>query len=242
MAATLDAPEDDDALYLVVDEIVEDTRPVNQGDVYRGITLPGFPADDHDVVILTTHPCSLRAGPRLRPRLQAAPVKRGRHLKRDEWPTAYQRQMPLPNLLGGKSYMATLAESSIVTQADLAGAERIAALSEKGIQILQQRLVWALTHAVVDLDTLADYSAPAFAEIEILEQWNEKLCAAGEQRRPARLAAIAEDFETYIRESGVQADLAHERSRGDARRRALQELARRVDALDAGDAEAASGT
>ena len=36
--------------YLAVGDIVEDARPINQGDVYRGITLPGFPAGDHHIV------------------------------------------------------------------------------------------------------------------------------------------------------------------------------------------------
>ena len=232
MAATLDAPDDDDALYLSVGSVVEDARPVNQGDVYRGITLPGFPADDHDIIILTTHPCSLRAGATLKQRLQAAPVRRGKQISPADWASSFLRQMPLPGLQDGKAYMAMLTESSIVTPSQLAGAERIAALSEDGIVLLQQRLVWALTHAVIKLDTVAEYSAPAFAEIELLEEWNEALCPDDEADRPERLAAIAEDFETYIRASGVQADLAHERKRGDARRCAREELRRRVEARD----------
>jgi hypothetical protein len=232
VAETLDAPDDDDAVYLAVGSVVEDVRPVNQGDVYRGITLPGFPANDHDIVILTTHPCSLRAGAVLKQRLQAAPVRRAKHISPADWAASFQRHMPLPGLLQNKAYMATLTESSIVTPSQLAGADRIAALSEDGILLLQQRLVWAMTHAVIRLDTLAEYSAPAFAEIELLEEWNDALCADDEADRPKRLAAIAEEFETYIRTSSVQADLAQERKRGDARRRARNELGRRVDALD----------
>jgi hypothetical protein len=235
VAATLDAPDDDEAIYLSVGGEVEDVRPVNQGDIYRGISLPGFPAGDHDVVILTTHPCSLRAGAKLKSRLQAAPVRRGKQLAVADWATAYLRQMPLPGLLDGKAYMATLAESSVVTPAQLAGAQRIAALSESGILLLQQRLVWTLTHAVIGLDTLADYSAPVFGEIELLEEWNEALCEADEMNRPVRLAAIADEFETYIRDSGVQTDLSHERKRGDARRRAREELQRRIESGRAGD-------
>ncbi len=230
MAATLDAPDDDDAIYLAVGEVVDDLRPINQGDVYRGITLPGFPADDHNIVILTTHPCSLRAGPKLKPRLMAVPVRPGQQIAPAKWATSFSRQMPLPNLVDEKAHMAALTEASVVTPAQLEAADRIAALSEDGIQLLQQRLVWALTHVVIDLDTLAEYSAPAFAEIELLEEWNMALCAPDDGDRPARLATIAREFETYIRSSGVQADLARERKRGDARRRARDELRSRVEA------------
>lgn len=231
MAATLDAPQDDDDVYLAVGEVVDDLRPINQGDVYRGITLPGFPKGDHDMVILTTHPCSLRAGPKLKPRLLAAPVRSGKHIAPVDWATSYLRHMPLPGVLGGKSYMASLSEASVVTPEQLEAADRIAALSEDGIQLLQQRLVWALTHAVIQLDTLAEFSAPAFGEIELLEEWNMRLCGDDETDRPARLAEIAAEFESYIRESGVQGDLAQPRKRGDARRRAREELERRVEAL-----------
>jgi hypothetical protein len=139
--------------------------------------------------------------------------------------------MPLPDVQDGKFFTATLTESSIVTPAQLAEAERIAVLSDDGIHLLQQRIVWASTHTVMNLDTIAEYSAPALAEIELLEEWNLALCSADEPDRPARLAVIASDFENYIRPSGVQADLAHERKRGDARRRAREELGRRAEAM-----------
>lgn len=158
MSHSLDVPEDDESLYLIVGETVDDTRPVNQGDVFRGITLPGFPEDDHRLIILTTHPCSLRAGPRLRPRLQASPVHRSRYLPPEQWAHSYLRQMPLPALVDDEHHMVTLTEAGIVTPEQLVAAERIGALSEAGILLLQQRLVWALAHAVVGRDTLADYS------------------------------------------------------------------------------------
>jgi len=227
MSHSLDVPEDDESLYLIVGETVDDTRPVNQGDVFRGITLPGFPEDDHRLIILTTHPCSLRAGPRLRPRLQASPVHRSRYLPPEQWAHSYLRQMPLPALVDDEHHMVTLTEAGIVTPEQLVAAERIGALSEAGILLLQQRLVWALAHAVVGRDTLADYSAPAFAEIELLEEWNRGLCAADEADRPARLTAIAQQFEEFIRASGLQAQLADGTMRGDARRLVRDELRRR---------------
>jgi hypothetical protein len=227
MPHSLDVPEDDESLYLIVGETADDTRPINQGDVFKGITLPGFPEDDHGLIILTTHPCSLRAGARLRPRLQASPVHRSRYLPPEEWAHSYLRQMPLPALVDDQHHMVTLTEAGIVTPVELMAAERIAVLSEAGILLLQQRLVWALAHAVIGRDTLADYSAPAFAQIELLEEWSRGLCAANEPDRPARLAAIAEEFEEYIRASGLQAQLADQMMRGDARRRVRDELRRR---------------
>lgn len=229
MPHSLDLPEDDESLYLIVGETADDVRPVNQGDVFRGITLPGFAVDDHELIILTTHPCSLRAGARLKPRLQASPVYHSRYLPPEQWADSYLRQMPLPALLEDRHHMVTLTEAGIVTPEQLAAAERIAVLSETGILLLQQRLVWALAHAVVGRETLADYSAPAFAEIELLEEWNRGLCDADEPDRPTRLADIAQQFEEYLRTSGLQAQLADRTMRGDARRRVRDELRRRQE-------------
>ena len=64
---------------------------------------------------------------------------------------------------------------------------------------------------------------------------NERLRRDDAEDRPARLAAIAEEFETYIRTSGVQADLRHEKTRGDGRRRVREELRRRMEALRHGN-------
>jgi hypothetical protein len=229
----LDGPADNDAIYLSVGEVVEDVRPINQGDVFRGITLPGFEEGHHDMVMLTTHPCSLRAGPKLKPRMQAAPLIRSKAVVPGQWTSQHKRSMPLPGVLGdGKFYTATLTETSIVTPEQLSTAERIAALSDDGLHLLQQRIVWACTHTVMKLDTIADYSAPVLAEIELLEEWNIGLGAHYEEDRPTRLATVASDFEEFIKTSGVQADLQLSRKRGDARRRAREELQRRLDAED----------
>jgi hypothetical protein len=92
---------------------------------------------------------------------------------------------------------------------------------------------------VIELDTLMEYSAPAFAEVELLEEWYEALCAEDELDRPARLMAIAAAFEDYITQSSVQADLAKERTRSAARRRTREELASRVEAQGEGAQQSA---
>lgn len=53
------------------------------------------------------------------------------------------------------------------------------------------------------------------------------MCTHDEADRSARFVAIADEFETYIRTSGVQTDLREEKRRGDARRRARDELRHR---------------
>jgi hypothetical protein len=226
----LDAPADDEELYLAVGDDVDDLRPVNQGDVYEGIALPGFEAGHHDLVMLATHPCSLRKGAALKPRLQAAPVTRAKSITAHEWATDHKRSMPLPQLRDGKFYAATLTEVSIVTPAQLAAASRIATLSDKGVQLLNQRLIWAMTHTVVGLDTVAEFAAPALAELELLEEWNMRLCGDQASERADKLGRLAVEFEDFIRASGVQAALEQEQTRADARRRAREELQRRIAA------------
>lgn len=230
----LDSPTSDEDLYLTVGDDILATRPVSQGDVFDGITLPGFPTGHHDSILLVTHPCSLRAGPHLKARVQAAPVTRGQHLPPARWPSAFQRHLPLPGLPKG-DFMAALTETGIVTPEQLEASRRVAVLSEHGTLLLQQRLVWSLTHAVIGLDTLEEYSAPAFAEIELLEEWNEQLCAGLEGDDLARqIVAEAVEFERYIRsDTDIQERLQVPSTRGDARRLARDEIRRRAAARGA---------
>jgi len=116
----------------------------------------------------------------------------------------------------------------LCSPAQLSEAERIAVLSEKGTLLLQQRIIWAMAHAKVGTDTLEDFSAPAFAELELLEHWNETFCGGvAEEELEAALKRTAADFERYLRESGWQQGLQSPESRGDARRAIRAEAQRR---------------
>lgn len=230
MTTALDGPSDDEEQYLAKNEDIGALRPLSQGDVFQGITLPGFPAGDHDTILLSSHPCSLRAGANLKPRLQAVPVRAWQRVPPSTWPDSHLRVFPLPGLAAGHA-AAVLTESGVVTPAQLGAAKRIAVMSERGTLLLQQRIIWAMAHAKVGIDTLEEFSAPAFAELELLEYWNELLCdESAEQDLDGSLKQTATAFEQYLRASGLHQDLQRPESRGDARRKARSEAQRRQQA------------
>jgi hypothetical protein len=185
------------------------------------------------MVLLAQHPCSLRRGPTLRPRVQALPVRPYHHVPPAKWATGYLRVFPLPDLGDGPHLVAELSEAGVLTAAQLQSARRVITLSQRGILLLQQRIVWTAAHTIVALDTFEEFNAPALAEIELLEFWNERLCddLSGTERANA-LTATAKEFEGYIQAESLQDALAQPGLRGDARRTIRMEALRRAKERD----------
>lgn len=226
----LGRPENVEALYDARGEEVDELRPVCQGDIYEGLQMPGFEEDE--LVMLIAHPCSLRKGPALRPRLQASPVRLHEKVPLEKWPSGHGRVLPLPELQAGHHHAGVLTENSVVRSAALPGASRIARLSRDGILLLQQRIIYTLAHTVVGLDTLAQYNSLALDEIELLEGWNEELCGelSGAELQSA-LGQTAEAFEGFMR-TGPRATLENPATRGQARTVILAEAQRRQQERD----------
>ncbi|MGH2904132.1 MAG: hypothetical protein ACRDK7_11200 [Solirubrobacteraceae bacterium] len=228
----LDCPREDGELYEARGEEVDDLRPVCQGDVYEGLTLPGYELGDHEMVMLSQHPCSLRSGAALRPRIQALPVRRHQYLPPRSW-SGHGKVFPLPALEDKEHLAADLSEAGMVTREQLASARRTITLSRRAILLLQQRIVWTAAHTIVGLDTFEEFNAPALEEIELLEGWNELLCGELEgAERAAALETTAQQFEAYIREEGLQDALAQTDRRSDARRTIRMEAIRRREVRD----------
>ena len=57
---------------------------------------------------------------------------------------------------------------------------RIAAMSAGGVNLLQQRLAHHLTRAVIELETLAEHSAPNLMEVTLHDEWMTVLGCASE--------------------------------------------------------------
>lgn len=226
---SLDGPRDNTELYDARGEDVSDLRPVCQGDVFEGLSLPGYDGDDHSLVMLSQHPCSLREGAALRPRVQAAPVRPYQRVRPNGW-SGHGKVFPLPEFDGTRHLAAFLSEAGMITADQLEGARRVATLSDQAVLLLQQRIVWTAAHTIIKLDTFEEFNAPALAELELLEDWNELLCGelTGTERSEA-LARTAQEFETFVRDSGLQQQLANAPSRGNARSQIRQEGRRRAE-------------
>lgn len=141
-----------------------------QGDVFEGT-----PSNQHGTVMVVTHPCSMRAGPRLRPRQTVVDIVPSKApLESTYWRDGYYDFMPLLGLehrsIGRGFPVADFRLINNENTEDLVAAKRIAALSFEGILLLQQRPAHHLTRAVIDLPTLARVSEAVFIEVELQEE------------------------------------------------------------------------
>jgi hypothetical protein len=82
------------------------SRPIFQGDVFKDVVLPGF-GDEPRLVQVVAHPCSMREGTDLRPRITVAPVEKHSRVRGRGW-NGNLRIMPLAELVDGEHYAASL--------------------------------------------------------------------------------------------------------------------------------------
>ncbi len=232
----LDGPDSDESLYETYGADDDDPlRPIFQGDVFAGMTLAGYDGSDHDVVMLVGHPCSLRKGGVLKDKMQAVPVREHQRVPPRRWPTGEKQCFPLPALDSGKPRRAVLTESGIVTRDQLRSAQRVVALSRRGVLLLQQRIVWTFARTVVLLDTFAEHNEPQLIELELLEHWNEQLCEkCSPEELDAALQETEKQFESYMLEDGRRELLNQPDRRAEVRRAARAEAERRRQGVDIG--------
>jgi hypothetical protein len=202
MTEELDRPQTVDDLYFDRGNPVAPWRPVMQGDVFRGALVAGLP-DDYEFTMITTHPCSMRAGPALKSRLQGVPVRRrSSPVALDQWISGFIRILPLPKLdTSERFHAAQLDEAGIIARDQLRLDRRVATLSDTGILLLQQRVVVNLTRVVLKLATLDDQCRHVLEEAELLEQWNETRAAPlvqGGAQLQTVLDSAARDFDAVL--------------------------------------------
>ncbi len=167
----LDSPASEDEIYLARAGDVNPYRPVCQGDVFADVLIPG--RDLPGLAMVISHPCAMRAGPRMRERVTLVPVNEHRAIALEEWAGGHLRVMPLPALReDGQAYAANLEEPASVDSALLAFEQRIASLSDQGILLLQQRYIHNHSRAAIPLELLYEASAHVLEELELHESWN----------------------------------------------------------------------
>lgn len=229
---TSEAPQSDEALY---DDRghVPPTRPITQGDVFREVDVPGF-TDQPAAVLVLQHPCSMRAGAELRPRLTVVAIRGPQRIRPSDW-QGYAWAMLLPNLLGdGSGYLADFRDVISVDSSLLLRSKRIAALTNYGVQVLHQRNIFYQTRLMVDISTLAQTFDPIATELELQYEWVEAAVAAavdtsGEAQVLEVIAAAEREFNQYLDEK----DRARRKSlqqpllRADVRRQVRREIAKR---------------
>lgn len=198
----LDAPADPEELYRDRGDVPV-TVPLMQGDVFDGIVVPGLSADPITVQVLL-HPCSMRNGATLRYRIAVAPVgvlPGGYSSKAAAaqrlWATKHVNRMLLPELRGDTTaYAADFLDTAPVAVSDLVLGQRIATLSNAGVVLLQQRMVYSFTRTHPLKQDFELALEPIFTELEMQESWVERACSV--TTAPEDLQAAITDFHAWL--------------------------------------------
>lgn len=225
---------DPDALY---DERadVSRARPLLQGDVFDGVVLPGF-GDDPKKVQIVAHPCAMRTGASLTSRITVALVEPYQVVRGKAW-DSHPRVMPLAELISGDHFAARFVDITACPAELLTKERRIATLSDRGIFVLQQRLIKHYTRVETELEVLRSQSAPVLTEAQLLWDWLEAVLSDVEVDDDAVLDREAEVFEEWMRSGSPsrQERLRVETNHADVRRDAQRASVERAQARQAGE-------
>jgi hypothetical protein len=172
----LEAPDGPEALYRARGLEVAATRPISTGDVFA----LGESTTDGLVIVLT-HPCSLRRdGVNLVDAVLVASIAVGQPISYEEWASGFFKKMPLPELLGsGTHHVAEFDNIGPCKSAELTPERRCAVLSDRGVNLLLQRLVHHMTRVAVPSEQFSTAFAGPMAELEIVEDWAEEAASNG---------------------------------------------------------------
>lgn len=171
----LETPDDPESIYLARLEDVGEHRPTFTGDIYR--------LGDGRMVMILQHPCALRHGVDLHPRLLVAPVRPDS--LRSNWARAPFGTMPLPKLIDGQDHSADFINLELIDSPTLPTCERIAVLSQSGVNLVMQRWVYHSTRLAVPTHTYSDSTVGPFDEADLIEEWvTDRVDDGATRRRP----------------------------------------------------------
>jgi hypothetical protein len=230
----LDSPASEDEIYLARAGDIDPYRPVCQGDVFAGVQLPG--ESSRTCAMVLSHPCAMRAGPRLRVRVTVVPVSEHQAIELAQWTDGHLRVMPLPDLReDGRPHAANLEEPATIASGSLAPEERIASLSHEGITLLQQRYIHNHSRLSVPLAMLYEVSAAVLEELELQESWNLALVAPAVEGGSDLAACLEQEAAAFDELLSASADgpslrelLKTPRARAEVRRTINAAIAERV--------------
>lgn len=179
---SLQDPTDPDLMY--ADQgAVPLARPIMFGDVFRDVPCSRGGAAS-DLVMVLSHPCSMRKGTVLRERIVTATVEPvpDQRVPRQRWASGFYDYLPLYDLPGvDQLHGVRLSELHAANSSDLDLKQRVLALSDYGIAVLLQRWIYQMSRDPVPIQDIDNLVAPILAETEIQEDWCQvALDVAGE--------------------------------------------------------------
>ncbi|OBH12338.1 hypothetical protein A9X04_17325 [Mycobacterium sp. E3247] len=169
----------------------------------------------------------MRTGASLTTRITVAPVESYQLVRGKAW-DRHPRVMPLAELLPGKHFAAMFVDITACPAELLTKERRIATLSDRGIFVLQQRLIKHYTRAETELEVLRSQSAPVLTEAQLLWDWLETVLSDSEIDEDAVLDTEAEVFEEWMRsgtpsrQERLRAETNHADVRRDAQRASVE--------------------
>lgn len=175
--AKLETPDKPESIYLARGNEVGTHRPTFTGDIYR--------VDAGHLVMVLQHPCALRRGVDLHPRIlvaRVAPV--ANDTLPSKWTGSY-RIMPLPKLVDDKDYSASFVDLELLESATIPDVERIAVLSQLGVNLLMQRWTFHNTRLEVPAYRYSESTIGPFDEADLIEEWVEERVDDGAERLDA---------------------------------------------------------
>lgn len=180
----LETPRTSEELYLAsgLDVIDFGTRPAFTGDVYR--------LGSDRTVVLVQHPCAMRRGIELAPKLLVCALKVNRGGVPTDWSMGHYKRMFLPDL-EGTSYYVDFEEFDAVSRGELQAAERVAILSSRGVNLLVQRWLHHNSRVIVPTITINFQTSGPYEEADLIQEASTDLVAAGQTAIEASVAVDA---------------------------------------------------
>jgi len=176
---TLETYQDTAELYLARRSEVNASRPLFTGDVLLDIAIPGIQKSGMAVVV--AHPCSMRGkGGQINDRVMLAAVTPHDTLRPSVWASGYFDRAPMPDLEGKPGCFVVYLDNIGKTRAELINkSERIACLTQFGVNLLQQRLIHHLTRLEVPTWQLQQAFSHTYEEADLMEDWNDIFMEGG---------------------------------------------------------------
>lgn len=177
MAQTLEAPGTDEApeyesLYRARGDEVVAQRPIFTGDVFFGLTVES--EEQTRNVLVLQHPCVIRKGVELTPKLLVAEVAPAALLPPSQWAENFFRQLPLAQLVAGenpKHFAAFFDRHHLIKRKDLQLDHRVAVMSQRGVNLLMQRWVHHNSRMIVPTQEYQKVTSAQYEEADIIEEW-----------------------------------------------------------------------
>ncbi len=145
-------------------------RPLFTGDI--------FTLDGASMVALVQHPCALRSGVSLSPRLLTCAVVEPATAIRSDWMNEPYSRMAVKALTNAP-LVIDFSEMDMIESDTLLRSDRIAIMSQRGVNLLLQRWVHFNARVVIPTGTYQAQSSGPFEEADLILEALDELTASG---------------------------------------------------------------